>query len=186
MFQACQPVIHPAVKKLVGKRAVGNAECAQTEHPTVCLENSNETLTKSIEVKVPRYIPPQLPERVLAAPVRGEHCYQKKKIIVGNVSKWIPVCDRDDSASHKWMVSFFFPIVEIFCSSVLTITGFLHHYYCVMCGHFLILPEETLFMCKTWLFITCSFWAFSLTKTFCVRMNQSKYSCYIFFLNFAF
>ena len=54
--------------------------------------------------KIPRYIPPKLPDGIVAVPVRREHQCLKKKLIIGNVSKWIPVSERDDSASHKWMV----------------------------------------------------------------------------------
>ena len=60
-------------------------------------------------MKIPRYIPPKVPaEKIITAPapVRGERYCQLKKLVVGNVSRWIPVSERDDSdkASHKWMV----------------------------------------------------------------------------------
>ncbi|XP_034950043.1 YEATS domain-containing protein 2 [Chelonus insularis] len=52
--------------------------------------------------KVPRYIPPKskLPES--PAPSRGVHHKVRKRIVVGNISKWIPPEWREDAASHKW------------------------------------------------------------------------------------
>ena len=65
----------------------------------------NEQLPTTEILKVPRYIPPNLPpEKVVSEPIRGGRYCVKKKIVIGNVSRWIPVSERDDSASHKWMV----------------------------------------------------------------------------------
>lgn len=54
--------------------------------------------------KVPRYVPPKssVPENN-ARPSRGDRHKVYKRIIVGNISKWIPPDWRDNSdASHKW------------------------------------------------------------------------------------
>ena len=89
-----QPVIHPAVKNLLGKRPKEEDKCSDAPE-----RSTSECL------KVPRYIPPKLPEKFhIPATLRGERYNVKKRLVIGNVSKWIPVSERDDSASHKWMV----------------------------------------------------------------------------------
>ncbi|EZA53024.1 YEATS domain-containing protein [Ooceraea biroi] len=52
--------------------------------------------------KVPRYVPPKssIPETV--CPSRGNSHKVRERIIVGNISKWIPSDWREDSSSHKW------------------------------------------------------------------------------------
>ncbi|XP_012274061.1 YEATS domain-containing protein 2 [Orussus abietinus] len=54
--------------------------------------------------KIPRYIPPKctLPEP--SCPSRGIHHKIRRRVVVGNVSKWIPPDWREDGVSHKWMV----------------------------------------------------------------------------------
>lgn len=96
-----QPVIHPSVKKLIGKSPAFDK---QEEEKDDKITTSPVQECVSENVKVPRYVPPLLPGPVIAAPIRGEHLCLKKKLVIGNVSRWIPVSERDDSASHKWMV----------------------------------------------------------------------------------
>lgn len=52
--------------------------------------------------KVPRYVPPKssIPEQ--SCPSRGNSHKIRKRIIVGNISKWIPPDWREDASSHKW------------------------------------------------------------------------------------
>ncbi|KAG7200954.1 hypothetical protein KM043_003314 [Ampulex compressa] len=52
--------------------------------------------------KVPRYVPPKnnIPEP--PCPFRDLRHKVKKRIIIGNISKWIPPDWREDAASHKW------------------------------------------------------------------------------------
>lgn len=52
--------------------------------------------------KIPRYVPPKssMPEKT--CPARGNSHKVRKRIIVGNISKWIPPGWREDAASHKW------------------------------------------------------------------------------------
>ncbi|XP_043280545.1 YEATS domain-containing protein 2 [Venturia canescens] len=54
--------------------------------------------------KVPRYVPPRssLPEPQV--PSRGARHKVRKRMIVGNISKWISPDWREDAASHKWTV----------------------------------------------------------------------------------
>ena len=114
MPSASQTTMHPAVKNMLGKRPVKmadfiNVSVGQTEE--VSRNSANSPTIESL--KIPRYIPPKLPDRIVAAPVRGElHCL-KKKLIIGNVSRWIPVSERDDTASHKWMVTQFWNLFYV-------------------------------------------------------------------------
>lgn len=52
--------------------------------------------------KIPRYVPPKssMPEKI--CPSRGNSHKIRKRIIVGNISKWIPPDWREDASSHKW------------------------------------------------------------------------------------
>jgi len=54
--------------------------------------------------KIPRYVPPKssMPEKI--CPSRGNSHKVLKRIIVGNISKWIPPDWREDASSHKWTV----------------------------------------------------------------------------------
>ena len=112
-------MMHPTVKSMLGKRSVKIMDCINVSSSVEHAEEEiarNSTDPATIEsLKIPRYIPPKLPDRIVAAPVRGElHCL-KKKLIIGNVSRWIPVSERDDTASHKWMVTNFGIEFRSFC-----------------------------------------------------------------------
>lgn len=54
--------------------------------------------------KIPRYVPPKsgVPEPQI--PSRGVRHKARKRIVVGNISKWIPPDWREDEATHKWTV----------------------------------------------------------------------------------
>nr|XP_031845887.1 uncharacterized protein LOC116432746 isoform X1 [Nomia melanderi] len=62
----------------------------------------DETDEQSRPKKIPRYIPPKsgIPEP--PCPSRGIRHKTRKRIIIGNISKWIPPEWREDAASHKW------------------------------------------------------------------------------------
>ena len=112
-----QSEMHPAVKSMLGKRpAVQPPSSTMTVPPSEeLIANSNTTnlATTNENLKIPRYIPPTLPEQPIAAPVRGEFHCSKKKLVIGNVSRWIPISERDDTASHKWMVHIFIIIIPL-------------------------------------------------------------------------
>nr|XP_003707125.1 PREDICTED: YEATS domain-containing protein 2 [Megachile rotundata]XP_012149601.1 PREDICTED: YEATS domain-containing protein 2 [Megachile rotundata]XP_012149602.1 PREDICTED: YEATS domain-containing protein 2 [Megachile rotundata]XP_012149603.1 PREDICTED: YEATS domain-containing protein 2 [Megachile rotundata]XP_012149605.1 PREDICTED: YEATS domain-containing protein 2 [Megachile rotundata] len=65
-------------------------------------KRNNETNEESRPKKIPRYIPPKsgIPESEY--PSRGIRHKVRKRIIIGNISKWIPPEWREDAASHKW------------------------------------------------------------------------------------
>lgn len=106
MPSTSQTDMHPAIKSIIGKRPLKVSDVSQPTVSAIVEELSataDTTFTES--VKIPRYVPPKIPEQIVAIPVRGElHCL-KKKLIIGNISRWIPISERDDTASHKWMVS---------------------------------------------------------------------------------
>ncbi|XP_014607617.1 PREDICTED: uncharacterized protein LOC106788669 isoform X1 [Polistes canadensis] len=117
-----------------------------TEHNVIKTENTTESSkecntsmqfkSQSIQdntpsqKKIPRYIPPKsgLPEP--ASPSRGVRHKVRKRIVIGNISKWIPQDWREDPASHKWTMyvqgSKEFPNIEDFVSKV---RFFLHPSY---------------------------------------------------------
>ncbi|XP_078034745.1 YEATS domain containing 2 homolog D12 [Augochlora pura] len=69
---------------------------------TFLRKRNNETGEQSQPKKIPRYIPPKpgIPEP--PCPSRGIRHKVRKRIIIGNISKWIPPEWREDAASHKW------------------------------------------------------------------------------------
>ncbi|XP_006560274.1 YEATS domain-containing protein 2 isoform X2 [Apis mellifera] len=82
----------------------GNATIKTEETSENCRleKRSNETDEESRPKKIPRYIPPKsgIPES--QCPSRGIRHKIRKRIIIGNISKWIPPEWREDAASHKW------------------------------------------------------------------------------------
>ncbi|XP_063985692.1 YEATS domain-containing protein 2 [Diachasmimorpha longicaudata] len=52
--------------------------------------------------KIPRYVPPKTSQPEPKIPSRGVRHKSRKRIVVGNISKWIPPDWREDAASHKW------------------------------------------------------------------------------------
>lgn len=85
----------------------------ETERPNSSAKNLNgkrsqrdSTVSESADNgpprKIPRYVPPKsgLPEPQV--PSRGARHKVRKRIVVGNISKWIPPDWREDAASHKW------------------------------------------------------------------------------------
>lgn len=115
-----QKRIHPAVKKLVGKEPRNWEPLHQRpskyrpipttseKEPSVSKEtaSTNENEKKETVSKVPRYIPPKTSAGSItpSSPRRGMRNKMKKRIVIGNISKWVPVDTREDAASHKWMM----------------------------------------------------------------------------------
>lgn len=128
--EARQTQIHPAIKQLIGKaprlsdnnQASGNenrfgteSDCKSTiDGDTIKTEKLEETVESQAEKrinetddeprpkKIPRYIPPKSGVPESQYPSRGIRHKVRKRIIVGNISKWIPPEWREDAASHKW------------------------------------------------------------------------------------
>ncbi|XP_069692593.1 uncharacterized protein D12 isoform X2 [Periplaneta americana] len=104
-----QKRIHPAVKKLIGKEPCSWGPLHQRPSKYRPLDKEQTSPIKEEEPrepvnKVPRYIPPKSSTSAPStSPCRGVHKV-KKRIVIGNISKWVPVDTREDSASHKWMM----------------------------------------------------------------------------------
>lgn len=98
---------------------VSKSPALETKNPTIKTENAHdcndqsssaEKQTLSVEDeelrprKIPRYVPPKNNvSKNSMQPSRGDRHKVRKRIIVGNLSKWIPPEWRDDSdATHKW------------------------------------------------------------------------------------
>jgi len=90
------PSIHPAVN-VRGKRP------RSSEFPPPKIVKA-EPLEPS-EIAVPVYVPPIIKTETNPLPEpRSAHLKVKRRIIIGNVSKWIPPDDREDMSTHKWMI----------------------------------------------------------------------------------
>lgn len=124
-----QTQIHPAIKQLIGKSpkltdnlvaSGSNSDLTASQSVSTSsfsiiggtkqiskqgrLEKRNNEVRDedSRPKKIPRYIPPKsgIPES--QCPSRGTRHKTRKRIIIGNISKWIPPEWREDAASHKW------------------------------------------------------------------------------------
>ncbi|XP_033733104.1 YEATS domain-containing protein 2-like [Pecten maximus] len=112
------PSIHPAVKQHLGKTPKGYSTLTDTADiktepgvETPVLENvcstllSSSYLSKEEELEGVKDVAMDTSDSV-AASSRSIRAQVKKRIIVGNVSKYIPVDRREenDQPTHKWMV----------------------------------------------------------------------------------
>ncbi|PSN53604.1 YEATS domain-containing protein 2, partial [Blattella germanica] len=99
-----QKPIHPAVKKLIGKEPRNWEPLNQRPSKYRPLQGNPlpEPILQDLQpvTKVPRYIPPKMPPR--STPLVPTSFVEM--IVIGNISKWVPVDTREDSASHKWMM----------------------------------------------------------------------------------
>lgn len=94
-----QPNIHPCVKKFLpdqmGSSAPLKVVPKKEENEEPCFSDSYKTsFSESVEKAFPK------PNVTI---VRGTYRV-KHQFIVGNVSKWIPPANREDEATHKWML----------------------------------------------------------------------------------
>ncbi|OAD54942.1 YEATS domain-containing protein 2 [Eufriesea mexicana] len=80
----------------------GTVKTEQTSENCRLEKRSNETDEESRPKKIPRYIPPNSGVLESQCPSRGIRHKVRKRIIIGNISKWIPPEWREDAASHKW------------------------------------------------------------------------------------
>ena len=113
--------IHPATRALLaGKKPAGTqgAKTAFTSSATISATDAKVETSASwsagepekprpAAAVVPGYVPPlPRPEDLASAPAapRGERHKVKRRLVVGNVSKWIACDQREDLATHKWML----------------------------------------------------------------------------------
>ncbi|XP_076763696.1 YEATS domain containing 2 homolog D12 [Xylocopa sonorina] len=127
--EAKQTQIHPAIKQLISKSpklqinenystlrqslstspfdtndpiTVKTEKLEKTSEHYRTEKRGNETDEDSRPKKIPRYIPPKSGIPETECPSRGIRHKVRKRIIIGNISKWIPPEWREDAASHKW------------------------------------------------------------------------------------
>lgn len=129
-YAGCQPrqtdstdtmvaAIHPAVKRTLQGKAPAKRTGPTVSPPNMQLSGQTvkrpETVTpdqhwprpsiSSLAVSGPRYIPPRKKEDPFQIKIpRGAQHKVKKRIVVGNVSKWISEDLREGESTHKWMV----------------------------------------------------------------------------------
>lgn len=109
-----QSRIHPAVKKLLGTKKqedfvldmeVPETLSAASAHVQPVAVDIEKKATQIMLSKQPRYIAPlDKPGMVNKSPPRASNMKVKRRIVVGNVSKWIHADFRDDASTHKWMI----------------------------------------------------------------------------------
>jgi YEATS domain-contaning protein 2 len=109
-----QTRIHPAVKKLLGTKKqedfVIDMDVPETLTAASALVqpvavDSEKKATQIMLSKQPRYIAPlDKPGMINKSPPRASNMKVKKRLVVGNVSKWIHADFRDDASTHKWMI----------------------------------------------------------------------------------
>ncbi|TRY68206.1 hypothetical protein TCAL_12214 [Tigriopus californicus] len=106
--------IHPALRPMIGgKRPPTRTDSIrpspETEpgltqlHPEPVAASLSPVAKKPRLAPPPGYVPPRSADPVVMDP-RGAHLKIKRRIIVGNVSKWIQCDQREDMATHKWMI----------------------------------------------------------------------------------
>ncbi|XP_011297531.1 YEATS domain-containing protein 2 [Fopius arisanus] len=144
--------LHPAVRSSTGKSPkFQDLPSTSTSSPTLLkpppdletpeiplqdlartLKRSPEKTEPSLEPprKIPRYVPPKISNPDPKIPSRGVRHKIRKRIVVGNISKWIPPDWREDAASHKWTMYVRAPKEESDISEFVTkVRFFLHPSY---------------------------------------------------------
>ncbi|XP_059165902.1 YEATS domain-containing protein 2-like [Physella acuta] len=149
-LNAPPPSIHPAVKKYIGKAPCdqdGNSAWSSSQHQTEAMD-TDSCLDKERAKRVCNGTDPSISKQFQATPSSSLHKsglseadgYDdrrarfkiKRKIIVGNISKYIPVDHREanDMSSHKWMMYVRGPRSDPDISHfVKKVWFFLHHSY---------------------------------------------------------
>lgn len=110
----CQERIHPAIKKLIGKSPLAyEPHRTRTQSQFVSTKLKEEEQTAEISEKNNYQENSTLigdishctdaDSAAVINPIRNRQKL-KYQIVVGNISKWIPVNNSRDSSTHKWMV----------------------------------------------------------------------------------
>lgn len=108
--------IHPAVKKILGKKPVQldlsrtRAQSQDNNHMQVPIKHEPEPIV-SLETNVNKCQDPVKTERIelpieedeIVIPIRNRKKV-KYEIIIGNISKYTPSNSSQDSSTHKWMM----------------------------------------------------------------------------------
>ncbi|ESO87759.1 hypothetical protein LOTGIDRAFT_234985 [Lottia gigantea] len=101
-----QPTIHPAVKNHLGKTVKDGRSTSIKPNATVTSNSEHINTSTSTSKVVDKSTTSE--SKIMTSPQasRDSRFKIKKRIIVGNVSKYIPVEQREinDQSTHKWMV----------------------------------------------------------------------------------
>lgn len=102
--------IHPAIKKLLGKNGTLNVFSNLGKRKAVQkICDRNEPSTS--EVSAPKKFKPDV--KFIKSDLQNldsnQNCLRNRKkiphrIIIGNISKYMPSLDSNDNTTHKWMV----------------------------------------------------------------------------------
>lgn len=107
--------LHPALKKLVGKKPLNyvpyrtrnkinpNHELSKVKEETPELNDNNEISFEIVNNDLKKSLCKNEEKQDGDMPVRNRE-KNKYTILVGNISKWIPSNSSQDNSTHKWMV----------------------------------------------------------------------------------
>lgn len=114
-----QSRLHPALKKLIGKNAsypfgnIGTRRSKQNQEKPIKSEVSNDSdVQESKEADIVETNKCERVEIECRSVVNGENgCdtvrnrkKKKYRVVVGNISKYMPAKNKEDNSTHKWMV----------------------------------------------------------------------------------
>lgn len=103
-----QSRIHPAVKRLIGKNASFNFSSSRRSKPIIKNEICSENETND---EVNSRVPSAAAAAVVVNGESSSSCdsvrnrrKRKYRLVVGNISKYMPAKNREDNSTHKWMI----------------------------------------------------------------------------------
>ncbi len=102
--------IHPAVRQTLGGKRPRRAAATKSSAapapttPPASTTAATESAPAPPPAVVPRYVPPKEKELDEVSDPRNSRHKVKRRLIVGNVSKWIECDQREDNATHKWLM----------------------------------------------------------------------------------
>lgn len=109
-----QPRLHPAVKRLTSESELSNLDFSKRK--TRRTQKFNQVMSIDMEEKLESNEDKKEPLAPIinsnlnvkqmdeSVSVPRNRQMTKRRIIVGNISKWIPSDNTEDNSTHKWMV----------------------------------------------------------------------------------
>lgn len=94
----------PSTSKITPEKSIENVNLENSSKEENVKRPHSESSENEPPKKIPRYVPPKNAIPEAPGPSRGHRNKIRKRIIVGNISKWIPPEWREDKTSHKWTV----------------------------------------------------------------------------------
>lgn len=103
-----QSRIHPAVRKVLTRDTSFSVISTSDHQSAVNQENSVKIEVPNEEIDLQKV---EKCETVEEMPLNGESCdtirnrkKTKYRVVVGNISKYMPTKNREDNSTHKWMI----------------------------------------------------------------------------------